>query len=157
MGTKLWVHVCTAPPASVFCLVGLLAPPARFGEGGMGFQHMKENLFLIIRSDESLFRQEVMREECLTVGRRETAQMASCCRATCCCAGNRQQRHTDTPGIRPRTGSPALAPALGFGQPCRGLGDQTAMLRLEMGFHCVLGAQVLTCSLLYSLWPAQGC
>ena len=30
MGSKLWVRVCAAPPASVFCLAGLLALPARF-------------------------------------------------------------------------------------------------------------------------------
>lgn len=55
VGNKLWVCVCAAPPAWVFCLAGLLALPTRFGEGGVGgLQHMKESLPLIIRSDESL-------------------------------------------------------------------------------------------------------
>lgn len=37
MGSKLRVRVCAAPPASLFCLAGLLALPARFGEGGGDF------------------------------------------------------------------------------------------------------------------------
>lgn len=49
-----------------------------------------------------------MREECLTVGRRETAQMASCCQATCSCARSRQQWHTDSSGTRTHWGTDTL-------------------------------------------------
>lgn len=76
-----------------------------------------------------------MREKCLTVGRRETAQMASCCQASCSCARNREQWHTGTlgcghTGTQPshaaqpdqHPGIPASAPILACGQPCRALG-----------------------------------
>lgn len=77
-----------------------------------------------------------MREECLTVGRRETAQMASCCRAACSRARSRQhgtRTHWDTaPAVLPSlTSSQGSLPQLLAG-PLGSLagccGGQTAVL-----------------------------